>query len=74
MAVDVVEQMVQGELVPSTETINSILHACEESYEFNLVCGLDIFFFQLLVYYLVFGISTSDFKMIDCISNVLTCF
>lgn len=37
VALDVVEQMVQGELVPSTETINSILHACEESYEFNLV-------------------------------------
>ncbi|KAK9212546.1 hypothetical protein WN943_001928 [Citrus x changshan-huyou] len=37
VALDVVEQMVQGELVPSTETINSILHACEESYEFNLL-------------------------------------
>lgn len=37
VALDVVEQMVQGELVPSTETINSILHTCEESYEFNLV-------------------------------------
>lgn len=37
VALDMVDQMVQDELVPSTETVNSILHACEESYEYNLV-------------------------------------
>lgn len=54
MALDIVDQMFEGGLTPSTNTVNSILHASEDSYEYNLVCRVDSIF-SFLVYYLLFG-------------------
>jgi hypothetical protein len=37
-ALDIVDEMCEMGLTISIDVLHSILRACEESYEFNLVC------------------------------------
>lgn len=50
VAIDIVDEMSKAGLTSSTDALNSILIACEENYEFNLVCRFDSDHFLVCIF------------------------